>query len=587
MDSAAAPSSSSPEGPLDLASLFQPRPTAIPVIVHELKQFGPLWIETKHIEHTRAVERWLLRQPNPPSMCLLRQRKRCHVGEACNQVHINPAHLLLIRQALSHVPCNTCCPKHGDLASLREDFHAMVQSHPIELRLDWTEPLPMPPERIAITRYWDRFLKAERVSKKKQPGRVFRFTPSRVCPLHQSGECSYGVDCKNVHVCREYWATDVVAKGLLPPEEPDSSSAASLLPGQSQGLKGGPPPVASVGETLSPTAAGAPAAPFPAAGAARAQIHPSVIRSTLDALREQQRAAPPPPPPLPRSPAHSPTQPPVPGPAGVAPLQPPLPSPALLHWLAAASAAQRAGAGLSAPPPTLSDLDAAALLLSLQNPSYFPVATLPTHPAMGNLSWPTPAAAFPTQRLPAELFAHTGASSSAGDLSMPGPAPHLPSVLPPVPVDSSALNQLFRLPPSMLPTFAPPLPLALPAGGVSPPWHVQPPQPSFDPLQPTALASAGRDVSSSWVAPWLSVAPNLGPATSGIPGVSRKGSPSGPMAHDSPPVDAAAATQPHPSGVSSTATLSQGPPLPSGRGVGRSPGVAHPPFFDADSSATH
>ena len=53
-------------------------------------------------------------------------------------------------------------------------------------------------DRIAATFFWNRFVKEKR--------RVLFFSPDRVCKLHQQNQCKYGVECKNVHLCREIWS---------------------------------------------------------------------------------------------------------------------------------------------------------------------------------------------------------------------------------------------------------------------------------------------------------------------------------------------------------------------------------------------
>ena len=49
-------------------------------------------------------------------------------------------------------------------------------------------------KRIAMTLFWNRFLKGRR--------RGLFFSIERVCNLHQQNTCKYGVECKNVHLCR-------------------------------------------------------------------------------------------------------------------------------------------------------------------------------------------------------------------------------------------------------------------------------------------------------------------------------------------------------------------------------------------------
>ena len=171
---------------IHIPSLFQPSSSAIPVIDPKLKHLGRVWINMKHVQHSTAVERWLCRHPHPPSLCMLHQSGRCNAGVKCNQTHVHSAHMTAVRETLLALPFNNCCYAHGDVASRREDFRAMVMRHVIELRKEGCQPIRVHPTWIAVTTYWDRFLKAERTSGKNQGDRVFRWLFARLSSPHYS-----------------------------------------------------------------------------------------------------------------------------------------------------------------------------------------------------------------------------------------------------------------------------------------------------------------------------------------------------------------------------------------------------------------
>eukprot|EP00668_Euglena_longa_P015463 GGOE01019545.1.p1 GENE.GGOE01019545.1~~GGOE01019545.1.p1 ORF type:complete len:540 (-),score=57.79 GGOE01019545.1:314-1933(-) len=208
---------------IHVPSLFKPSPACVPVIDPELKHLGRVWLPTKHLEHTAGVERWVRRDAHPPSLCILFQDGRCNAGRQCNQIHADPAHIEAVRSAVRLLPRNNCCYAHGDVPSQREDFRRFLEEHGLELICPGAEPLPIPVEWVAMTMFWDRFLRTKR-NQKGRPSGAFRFSAQRVCKLHQRSACKYGVDCNSVHLCREIWAricnTMRESPALLPAGDP-------------------------------------------------------------------------------------------------------------------------------------------------------------------------------------------------------------------------------------------------------------------------------------------------------------------------------------------------------------------------------
>eukprot|EP00667_Euglena_gracilis_P003815 EG_transcript_3829 len=235
---------------IHIPHLFQPSSTSLPVIDPMLKHFGRVWINMKYVEHTGAVRRWICRDSHQPSLCMLFQRGRCSAGTKCNQAHVNVQHMEDVRHLLLSIPFSNCCFEHGDLASRREAFRVTVKRHPIELKR-MGQLIPVPANCIAVTAFWDRFIKAEKTKASQDPERVIRFPWQRVCRLHQSDGCRYGVDCNNVHLCREFFAQRDLGSsaGSESDECPSSDEWAPMTP------------PSSGDEATSPTTFGSPISP--------------------------------------------------------------------------------------------------------------------------------------------------------------------------------------------------------------------------------------------------------------------------------------------------------------------------------------
>eukprot|EP00667_Euglena_gracilis_P030411 EG_transcript_41950 len=143
-----------PQTTLAAATLLQAKPNCLPVVDPQFKQLGRVWLDPQRVQPTKALERWQARPAQAPFLCQLHGAGRCTAGEACNQVHADPTYIAAVRELLSQMPVVNCCPSHGDLASLREDFQAMMLNHPLELRPGCIDPIPVPRECLAITKYW-------------------------------------------------------------------------------------------------------------------------------------------------------------------------------------------------------------------------------------------------------------------------------------------------------------------------------------------------------------------------------------------------------------------------------------------------
>lgn len=113
----------------------------------------------------------------PRSICWLHQTKGCHQGSRCNQVHVTKHYVNVIVSALSQQP--GCCAAHGDtIAVLRTPTTVRFRDRVI------------PAHRFLQTRYWDN----------KSPRERLRWR--NICNLHQNGVCSFGTQCRYVHMCR-------------------------------------------------------------------------------------------------------------------------------------------------------------------------------------------------------------------------------------------------------------------------------------------------------------------------------------------------------------------------------------------------
>eukprot|EP00669_Euglena_mutabilis_P013374 TRINITY_DN8284_c0_g1_i1.p1 TRINITY_DN8284_c0_g1~~TRINITY_DN8284_c0_g1_i1.p1 ORF type:complete len:191 (+),score=44.07 TRINITY_DN8284_c0_g1_i1:33-575(+) len=141
----------------DLVEVFQPTAVAMPVVDPLLKEYGRLWIPARHIEPTKALRRWLAGVPNQASLCILHQKGDCHGGNKCNQAHVRPEYVALVREALLSRSYINCCLQHGDLASRRIDFRSVIGKRGLELKAG-TQVMPFPLECLAITAYFECYM---------------------------------------------------------------------------------------------------------------------------------------------------------------------------------------------------------------------------------------------------------------------------------------------------------------------------------------------------------------------------------------------------------------------------------------------
>jgi len=178
------------------ADPFVQGPDTIPVIIPTHAEWGRVWVPLRYVARTKGLRRHHIQHPRSLSLCVLYQQGRCHANAKCNQLHVDPGHIERLEAALlAHG--STCCPFHG--APADPTFFG-GRAVPIVLQLG-PEPhspegreVPVPVARISPTFFWHRVLRSPR-------DRLF-FPMGRLCRLHQSGQCKYGAECKNVHVCR-------------------------------------------------------------------------------------------------------------------------------------------------------------------------------------------------------------------------------------------------------------------------------------------------------------------------------------------------------------------------------------------------
>lgn len=191
--------------PTSIFDLFQPRPEALPIIHPLFKSVGKLWVPLSVITHTSGVDRYHSNHPHSPSLCMLFQRGRCNAGQQCNQIHVDRPYASAIRQLLHTTPLNNCCDEHGDIASQDSKFVAEFAHTPfVELRCEGYPSIRLSRTKIGRTEFWARMHKGR--------GKGLFFTPDRVCTLHQRHQCTFGPECKNAHVCRDFWQ-ELVATG--------------------------------------------------------------------------------------------------------------------------------------------------------------------------------------------------------------------------------------------------------------------------------------------------------------------------------------------------------------------------------------
>mmetsp|Transcript_114800 Transcript_114800/g.199672 ORF Transcript_114800/g.199672 Transcript_114800/m.199672 type:complete len:542 (-) Transcript_114800:788-2413(-) len=206
--------------------LFHPDAGAVPIIHPDFKALGRLWIPWQFVVRTSGLDRFLSNHPHAPSLCVLFQNGRCNSRDKCNQIHVEVSFAALISQALHVNAVSNCCRMHGDLgsASRKNDIFSTLKTNVIEIRMPDTSSLTVSTERIAVTFFWNRFVKEKR--------RVLFFSPDRVCNLHQKNQCKYGVECKNVHVCRQFWSQVTASMNGVarPGVEMDGANHAAAYP---------------------------------------------------------------------------------------------------------------------------------------------------------------------------------------------------------------------------------------------------------------------------------------------------------------------------------------------------------------------
>ena len=182
--------------------LFQPTEDTIPVIHPAFKALGRIWVPWSVLVHTSGLDRVLQNHPHAPSLCILYQNGRCNSWERCNQIHVNRNWAATVWHALQLASVNNCCQTCGDLPSAKHRAFQSLTSLDVVLRVPGMDPIPVPGNRLAATTFWQRM-------QGQGQGRTLFFSPERICMLHQKNKCKYGVECKNVHLCRHLWRDTV------------------------------------------------------------------------------------------------------------------------------------------------------------------------------------------------------------------------------------------------------------------------------------------------------------------------------------------------------------------------------------------
>eukprot|EP00667_Euglena_gracilis_P017543 EG_transcript_18505 len=228
--------------------LFQPSPDSVPVIDPALKPYGRLWVPLGCVAPTKALARWQKGGKHQPALCAAYQAGQCPAGEGCANAHVLVPFMTEVRRFLLERPFANCCHEHGDLASKRPDFQALLRRRRVEFCSE-AGTIPILPAWLAVTAFFDTAAKEDPASTA-----VITFDATKVCKLHQSQQCTYGADCRNVHLCRNFW-------GCVPADHKQVPESAVLPPAETAAPIAAPTPVPVIFRPepqLSPTTAPAP-----------------------------------------------------------------------------------------------------------------------------------------------------------------------------------------------------------------------------------------------------------------------------------------------------------------------------------------
>jgi hypothetical protein len=180
--------------------LLHPSPGAVPIIHPDFKVLGRLWVPLVFVMPTEGLLRFLAESAHPPSLCMLFQGRKCNFRRKCHQIHVDTQYMMTVTKSLAAVATQNCCRAHGDVASQGHPLFDQWRGTPLEYRVTGWPPVPLSLEWVAVTAFWVRLTKDGPI------GRPLFFAPERVCQLHQRGQCSFGAECKYVHICRDWWA---------------------------------------------------------------------------------------------------------------------------------------------------------------------------------------------------------------------------------------------------------------------------------------------------------------------------------------------------------------------------------------------
>jgi hypothetical protein len=179
------------------------QPSIIPVIDPTIKG-GIIEIPFHKTLPTKGRAEWLRGLVNKElSLCCLFQRSKCMAGDKCHQVHVEPSFVAAIRA--QHASVVSCCRRCRDTGSMMpaamlffaEYFHVSNVGIVSSAHQDSTI-FEVAADQLAFTTGLAQHI--QKVSVAAGVG-ITALPFERICRLHLKGNCKYGKDCKNIHVC--------------------------------------------------------------------------------------------------------------------------------------------------------------------------------------------------------------------------------------------------------------------------------------------------------------------------------------------------------------------------------------------------
>lgn len=175
------------------------------------------------------------------SLCVLYQEDRCHAGTKCNQIHVRRAHMRHVHAAVRVLRADLCCPHHNDEPMMDsstsfDEIGQVLRQYTVQLavcRASTAETVQVPWERMAYTKVWASFLPVRgdtfgtghAAKKKTCPVPAWITIPfARVCGPHLQQCCGWGLECRNLHLCREYYQREVKSRRHSSSSEDDKKA---------------------------------------------------------------------------------------------------------------------------------------------------------------------------------------------------------------------------------------------------------------------------------------------------------------------------------------------------------------------------